>query len=332
LDESFGNKIELLESFTDISVTEDIILGLFSPFAADPPTAGEFTVNVSHTEFPFGAYLTSKVGMYNYLTNQLESKVQMTMSHITGVQDYLLVAKNSLGESRYKYLSVPTPGSNFNYTFSELAAFDKVLKFNKSDFSQFYFTLVALTKTNDDFVSGYIVNSNMAGGSIGFDPINSHEMGFLNDIENYEIVIQGKRSQTSKTSFAYRRIGTVPNSIIIPQDQEIQVQKSEISDFQFTLPSESTDWVSLWDQSEPFTNPPIKSLRWVVMGSKSTLKLELPESLTEGKPKLQDLSKFRLESIGVTKHTFSYDQQIKNRLVEISKKQPMEIISSTQYY
>lgn len=216
LAESFENKIELLVSYTDISVTEDISLGLFAPFAADPPTAGEFTVNVSDSEFPFGAYLTSTVGKYNYLANQFGSNVQLTMSHITGVQDYLLVAKNRLGESRYKFISVPTPGSNINYTFSELAAFDKILKFNKSDFSEFYFTSVALNKTNDDFVSGYIVNSNMVGGSIVFTPINSHEMGFLNDIENYEIVIQGKRSQTSKTSFFYKRIGMVPNSIIIP--------------------------------------------------------------------------------------------------------------------
>lgn len=332
LAESFGNEIELLESFTDISVAEDITLGLSSPFPANPTAAGEFKVNVSNNEIPFGAYLTSKVGKYNYKANQLESQVQMTMSHFTDVQDYLLVAKNSLGESRYKFLSVPTPGSTFNYTFSEMSTYDKVLKFPKSDFSQFYFTSVALTKTNDDFISGYIVNSNNLGGTIGFNPVNSHEMGFLNTIENYEILIEGKRSQNSKTSFGYRRIGTVPNSITLPQDQEIQVQKREVSDFQFSMPSESTEWISTWDQSEPLTGPPIKTLRWIVRGSKSTLKLELPESLKAGKPKLQDLSKFRLESVSVIKHTFSYDQQTRNRIVEIPKKQPLELISSTQFY
>lgn len=77
---------------------------------------------------------------------------------------------------------------------------------------------------------------------------------------------------------------------------------------------------------------PIKTLRWIVRGSKSTLSLELPESLTEGKPKLHDLNKFRLESNEVEKNTFTYDQQIRNQLVEIPKKQPMELISSKQTY
>lgn len=330
--ESFGNKIEFLESFTDIAVNEDITLGLFTPSSPIPPVTGEFTVNITDTQFPFGAYLTSRVGTSTSIINQTGSQIQMRMAYFSGIQDYLLVAKNSSGEGRYKLLSVPNPNTSLNFTFSELDKYDKVFKFEKEDFSQFYFTSVVLTEVEDNLVPGYIINSNMIGGNLSFDPIDAHEIGFLNRFENYEIVIQGNRSMNAKTSFSYRKIGPVPSSITLPQDQEIQVQKGGLNDFQFSMPSGTTNWVATWDQSEPFTNPPIATLRWIVSGSKPTLRLALPEDLTKEKPKLQDLSKFKLESIEALKHTFSYDKQIRNRIVEATKKEPLELTSLRQFY
>ncbi len=329
--ESFGNQIELLESFTDISVAEDFTLGLTRPFPQEQPVSGQFKVNISHSSLPFGAAISSPSQQYNFLGSQNGSQLELTSAYETPSKEYLLMAKNGEGEMRYTILNVPNPGVTLTSTFSDLKKYDQVLKFNKVDYSELYFNCVALSEVNNSLVSNFIISSNRLP-LLGFDPSVSHEIGFLNSFKNYELTISGRRRMNSKTTFAYHRIGTAPGSIQFPEDREIQVQNSDISNFQFSLPSENTYWVGLWDQSEPIIGSNVTSLRWIVIGSKSTIKISLPSNLTQGKPKLQDLSKFSLESMEVTKHSQSYDSQVRNRLVEWPKKQPMESTSVTQFY
>lgn len=329
--ESFGRQVEFLESFTDIAVNEDITLGLTRPFPETPAISGQFTVNVSHTSLPFGAAVISPNQNYNFQGSQIGPSVSLTAKHETASKDYFLLAKSESGEMRYEILDVPNPGVSFTRKFSDLKQFDKVFKFNKSDFSQFYYTCVALKKVDKILESSYIVNSNQLP-LLGFGPSASHQIGFLDQIENYELRINGKRNPASKTSFGYYRIGTAPSSITIPEEREIQVQSRLLSDFRFTMPSENTDWVAVWDQSEPFTGENLRTLRWIIRGSKPEVKLSLPSNLTQEKPKLQDLSKFSLESIALVKQSLSYDKQIRNLLVEWPKLEPIEYTSVTQYF
>lgn len=330
--ESRDYKVEFLETFTDIEVHEDLTLGLFKYTEPDPVFPGEFEVNITGPETPFDAYLSSKSGFQQSHVNRTGGQIQIKSPFVSGPGDYLLVARTYTGESRYKFFNVPVAGTKLSYSFSELSAFDRVLKFPKSNYGQFYYSSVALTKTNDDLVPGYLINSNREG--MGFDPLNAHEMGFLNSVENYEIYITGNRAQGSKTSFSYKRIGTVPTAINLPQDVPIQVAKDKPSEFQLSLPAGNTEWIATWDQSEPFTGTTqaIVTLRWIVFGSKPSLKLELPKELTEGIPKLRDLGKFRLESVQVTTSTIAYDRQIRNRLVELPKKEPMESVTVRQSF
>ena len=324
LEESGGTRFESLETFANVSVSEDFILGLQEKLTPTPTIEGYFEVNVAGTEYPFGAYVTSRLGSYNSSAVQEGPQIQMETFYYSGVEDYLLVAQNNLGEGRYKFLSVPSAGEKLAYHFSELSAYDQVLKFSTANFSYFNFAAVALNEKSDDLESGFIVSSNRIGGTIDFQPLNFYEIGFLNRFETYAIYIEGKRPPGSKTSFAYSRIGTVPDVIVLPQDREIQVQKQGALDFQFSLPAGSTNWTALWYQSEMSADNTIKAFRRIITGSESSLYLELPENLTQGKPQLQDLSGLRLQSLKITTSTDSYDQQIRSRLVEIPKMHEME--------
>ena len=325
-----GFQMDLLETYSDLAVAEDMTLGLSPSLIPDPAFSGTFQVDVLESEQPYAAYLTSSVGGQNFSANQFENRLEMTMNRFEGIDDYLLVVRKQTGETRYKMLKVTGPDTKLSYRFSDLSAFDKVFKFKKSDFSQFYFTSVAVRQVNGVFKSGYIVNSNRIGN--GFDPLLDHELGFLNGIEYYDITISGKRSLNSKTNFSYRRFGPVPASITLPVEHTVQAQSQTLSDFRFTKPAGITNWTSVWDQSGPVTGEPFKSLRWVVIGTDASLKLRLPDELIALNPKLQDLGKFKLETIHTITHSHSYDEQMRGKFVEIPKTQAIESATITQSF
>ncbi len=328
--ENVGYQTELFETYADLSVVEDITLGLVPMPSPNPTVNGTFQVDFLENELPYGAYLTSSSGGYNSEANHLGTRLEMTMNRFEGVSDYLLVAKLNTGETRYKKLKITEQGMKLAYKFSDLVDFDQVFKFKKSDFSQFYFTSTALNKVDGDFRPSYIVNSNKIGNS--FDPQSEHEMGFLNGIEYFDIQISGRRSANSKTSFFYWRIGTLPNSITPPVETSIQVQSQTIADFRFNAPVGITNWSAVWDHSDPFTGEPFKSLRWFVNGSETSLKLSLPEEIVALNPKLQNLDDFRLESTEIITHSMSYDEQMRVKLVEPAKPQAMERSSIWQSF
>jgi hypothetical protein len=332
ISENFGNRIEFMETYSDILTSEDVTLGLRHAGQPKLEVSGEFEVILTDTSLPFGAYVTSKGANYNYLANRSNGQLQMKMNTFKGESKYLLSATNASGQSRYKMLDVTSPGISTTLKFSELSTYDQVLKFPTSQFSQFYFSSISLEKNGDNLTNAYIVNSNRAGGSTGFDPTQNYEIGFLNNFENYQINIEAKRTMSSKTAFFYYRIGTAPASIVIPQEQEIQAQSKNLASFQFTKPAGTTDWIAVWDNSENTNSQPIKSLRWFVYGSNASVKIKLPAELTSSRPRLQNLSNFKLESINVKISSLEYDKTIRNLIGVTPKKEPIEIITIRQSF
>ncbi|MBN7813061.1 hypothetical protein J0A68_19055 [Algoriphagus sp. H41] len=321
---------ELLETYAYISVAEDITLGLSPTSAPTPPVTGDFRVDMTGVEFPFGAYVTSNIGGMNHSFQLVNGHLEMTASYHQGVTDYMVVAKDQNGQTRYKMLKVTGPDAKLSYKFSDLNAYDRTMKFKRSDFSQFYFSSVALDRTDSGFARRYRVNGNNYG--VSFDAHSEYELGFINSFELYEIVISGNRSANAKTFFTYRKIGAVPASISLPIEHTVQPQSQLVSDFRFTKPPGVTNWFAVWDQSDRFVGPPYASLRWFVFGSESSVQLSLPAELVMLNPKLQNLANFKLESTEIVTHSQSYDEQMRGKLVELAKPTTLEMTSIRQSF
>ncbi|MDN3203076.1 hypothetical protein [Algoriphagus sediminis] len=328
-----GSKVELLESFTHISVIEDLSLGLAAPATQGAEQDGEFNVEISHTSTPFGASVFGSNRTYAASGMQVGPRINLRVYRPKGSDEYFLMARDGLGDIRYERLNVPNPGVTITRTFSDLKPFDQVFSYPASNFSDFQFTCLGFKDSENSLEYRHIINTNQLGLlNDDLHPSLTHQIGFLDDIKNYHLIINGTRISSPNTSFTYHLIGPKPESLDLPESKEVQVPSTSISDFQVSISSEDTNWTAKWDQSEPFTGDTFMTLKWTIKGNESKANLTLPSELTEDKPKLQDLSKFSLQSVSLTNHSLSYDEQIRKSLITGPKIEPVKFTVITRRF
>lgn len=323
---AFGSSTTLLETFTNVKATRDFTLRLNVQSGTSIEHSGIFDIKINLNDDRYSAYTSTSFNTYQSWINHLEDDIQLMTPLYPAESKYLVVARSSIGENRYTYLSSPTKDTSYPLDFKSLKPFDKVLHLDNPESNKVYFSVNALTEKDGLYLPSYLVSSNKFGGP-------ATEIAYLDEFETYTTAVNSYPTDGSMTTKSFYKIGEAPNKIEFLSHNEIPVQRGQLTDFSMSMFPSATDHIVTFDYPNLYNypSPPI-TVRWIVRGDQPTFKLDLPDEIKSLYPALSDLSKMQLESISINKSSISYDQYIIDELVERPHLKTVEISSIQQFY
>ena len=321
-----GMDINTIQTYTNIKATRNITFGLSRTGRNIPEPTGNFEAIIKFNDYGNFGYTSSSFNTTNSGSYWLDYDLHMTTPIYPNEKKYLVAGVNNEGRIGYTYISNPENDKTYSFDFESLNSYDRLVKIENPAPRSITYSVNAMTELNGFYHYGYAVSRNTSNRS-------SVELGYLNEYKTYSTLVSASTPPGAKTQSFYYQLGEIPEKITLLTIPEINVLKNQITDFNFTLFPEATEYVVTFDYPIIWEYPdPIKNVRWFVYGNSPTFSMELPEEIKNTYPLLSNLGKMQLESIAINKNSYSYDEFIFDQFVEYPKLKTYTSQSVVQYY
>lgn len=314
IDDSSGKDNAFLATHLDQDLSENLTLGKEPSNVLAPNWIGDFNVEVTNSE-PLVAVLSAK----GYTSEYKESatSINTKMRLFSDENKYFTSATSESGHSRYQFVENPEENKTYSLDFNDMKEFDQVLKLKASEYSNLYYSIISQREINGKDKNDYV----LALSTWNPIPDDFYELGYLDNIEKYETIVSGKKNPNSKASFTYQKLGSAPTEIQILDIEEIKIQKSVVTNFEYQTTLDDAQYTTTFISPLSFvspTSPDFQFLQWDVTGQSANFSLELPEELKNQSNLIENLNQLQLSSVSILK-MLEKDNSLANETYEITE-------------
>lgn len=302
-------------AFTYLSVstgktyTIGLPLGTFS--GPDEPFNGFHRITLNFPNVPKGGFASSKNGRIPLSTNINGNQLDIAMLFRGENERIFVSGVGQEGQARYDFISNVSKDGQKQVDFSSMKNFDKTITVPKPS-GFFSYTIIAMEENQNRYVNGYLIGTS----SYGFNSNSSNlALGYLNEFKVYTTLFT---ANDNSKSISFFKVGSIPSKINLPFGKDISVSKNGVNDFRFTSPT-GTDYSIITFRKSNDPNFPNEVLSWFVFGNQEEFTLRVPEELKTQYPVMSDLNLLKLESILSVESTYSYNDYVRNQLIEVPK-------------
>ncbi|QLG44464.1 hypothetical protein [Costertonia aggregata] len=209
-------------------------------------------------------------------------------------RDYIISVQDGNQNSKYYVLSNYNVGDSLKLDYSNFSNYDKYLEI---DYPQHYGLSFSLIGSSSEPKESYALSSIFS--TAGLEGVL--RAGELNRFDSYDIKFSIK--PTPKYEYRYRKVGELPDVVVIPEQPLMSIEDASITNFKFNINLtgyllKTSYWTNLDGAS-------IKTWTWSVQSKENHYPTigELPDELLEQYPNLD------LEDLRFTQTTFRLNDQ-----------------------
>ncbi|SHO64932.1 hypothetical protein [Algoriphagus zhangzhouensis] len=316
-----GDEVYTGMSYLDVPIGETYTLGLPNGNSQFKSRQGEFGISLAHTSEVVGAYGSSSDGVLSFTSYYNPNQVNIIQGYSSEASDYLIVAYDDQGNYRHKFLKDVSVNGSYSINFYEMNPFDKIISISSNIAPNANYEVIALNENEYRFSYGNVLTSTNFGAAPG---ASNYNLGFLDLFKLYDVKFNFRKEGNE---LFYRKIGAAPSKIEIPSTLDFSISNSSLYNFQSKLPIWANQFLASVYKNE-ISEEGSKFFSFWVQGKESNFSLIFPEELKSQVPFLNDSENLNMSSVRAIKSSYSYDELVRNILIEVPVKYEYEYFSS----
>ncbi|WP_339864889.1 hypothetical protein [uncultured Algoriphagus sp.] len=301
----------LLTTYTHVKPEGEIILGLGNERPISPAADGTFTVTVSDKNGEvMDPIASSSFGSSNSSVSYSNGNAVVEVFYFPTSEKYLISAKGADGINKFKYLSGVEKGGFYTIDIDEMSLFDQSVEWDLSSYEAVYTSTFSLSPQSAFNEEGYQTSLNEYEKFKEKFPGSPVTLSYPNGYQRYLTYLElYHKAGSDQGRTMLSKYGGLPDPLqFLPSDQNIEVSKTSISDFEFTpLP-----WSNQWSAIFAFNSNGNRRILWSVSGEVSSFKLVIPEELKNMYPEFERLEDFEKGPILSKLHSQSYKESLRS--------------------